>query len=103
MPDYRTLEARKARSRKVCRLLGGRIGEVVSPGLGRWEPGWQVIRVPSLELLKALEEWERTGAEAAMDRAKAKALEVLEAWKEADRLFRDAHTVGRHAAHPEAR
>ena len=98
MPEqsYETLVARRARSSRVCRLLSDRIGEVTSPGLGRWDLAWEIVRAPSSRFLEALGEWERTGEEEAMDRAKDRAMEVLSAWKDAERRYR---AVGQ----PEAR
>ena len=84
-----TMAARRARSEKVCRLLSDRIGQVTSPGLGRWDLAWEIVRGPSSCFLEALEKWERTGKEESMDRAKALALEVLDAWKEAERRYQE--------------
>lgn len=82
-----TLEARRARSAKVCRLLSERIGQVTSPGLGRWDLAWEIVRAPASRFLDALIRWEESGQEEDMDRAKTHALEVLDAWKEAERRY----------------
>lgn len=77
----------RTRTRKLCRLLAERIGEVTSPGLGRWGPTWEIVAEPSDHFMDALAEFERTGEEEAMDQAKERCLEVLAAWKEAERRF----------------
>ena len=89
-----TMEARRDRSRKVCRLLSERIAQVTSPGLGRWDPAWILVEDPSAQFLDALRTWEATGAEEAMERAKRLALDVLKAWKEAERRFIEADRPG---------
>ena len=81
-------EERKERSRKVCRILVARIGEVSCPGLGLWPQTWDFVEEATDRFLDALNSWERTGVEADMDRAKREAVAVVEAWREADRLFR---------------
>jgi len=85
---YETLKARKERSRKLCRLLVGRLSEVCSPGLGEWDPAWERVELPSERFLDALSRWEETGREEDMDQAKARSLDLLEAWKGAERRFR---------------
>ena len=89
MSDMTVVSKRRERSRKLCRLLSERIGEVTPPGLGRWDPAWERVRGPSTRFLDALGRWEASGQEDDMDRAKALALDVLEAWKQAERKYRD--------------
>lgn len=81
-------EERKERSRKLCRILVARVGEVASPGLGLWPQTWDFVEGATDRFLDALSSWERTGEEPHMDRAKREAVAVVEAWREADRLFR---------------
>ena len=88
MSKMTMVTGRRERSRTLCRIVSERIGEIASPGLGRWDPAWEIVREPSARLLEALAGWERTGDEEAMDRAKAVAVEVVQAWREAERAFR---------------
>lgn len=88
MSDLTVVTGRRERSRKLCRIVSERIGEIASPGLGRWDPAWEIVRESSVRLLDALAAWERTGEEAAMDRAKDVAVEVVQAWHAAERASR---------------
>ena len=63
---------------------------MASPGLGNWDEVWAIVEDPSDRLLTCLEDWERTGEEGDMIRAKLAAQEVLESWREAELRFQEA-------------
>ncbi|MCH8479696.1 MAG: hypothetical protein LAT56_17420 [Wenzhouxiangella sp.] len=92
---FSSLESRRARTRKLCRLLSERVGQVASPGLGRLDWVWEAVEEPSTRLLDQLAKWEATGKEEHMDRAKAETLAVLEAWKSAEREYRRQRSARR--------
>ena len=90
MSDVTTVISPQERTRKLCRILSKCVSMVASPGLGMWEPAWELVEEPSALFLDALSEFERTGDEAEMDRAKRLSLAVRDAWREADRKYREA-------------
>ena len=85
---------RRERSGELCRILSDHVRQVARPGLGRWEPAWEIVEGPSRRFLEALEAWERTGDERQMDRAKALAIQVRDAWMEAGRKHRGSVEIG---------
>jgi hypothetical protein len=87
-------EERKERSRKLCKLLVARVGEVASPGLGNWPQAWDFVEAATDRFLDALSSWEGTGEETDMDLAKREAVAAVDAWREADRLFRLSTSPG---------
>jgi len=85
-----TREERWERGNRLCRELSLRVAEAASPGLGLWDPAWIRVEGPSTRFLDLLKEWEETGDAAVKERVKRAAGEVLEAWKDADRQYREA-------------
>ena len=76
-------EDRHAWSVELCRRLTAGIAHQSPPGLGRWEPAWEIVAAPSERLLDALADWERTGAEADRRAALCAAEDVAIAWERA--------------------
>lgn len=83
------LDSRRGEGDKLCRCLVRQLSGLVSPGIGRWAPVWEIVEGPSYHLLKCLEGWEQTGDQTDLDRAKAASQEVLAAWKEAESRFQE--------------
>ena len=85
-----TREERLERTTRLCRELSRRISEAASPGLGNWAPAWEMVESVSEQFLDLIHEWEETEDSDARRRLEHSAGAVLDAWKEADRLYRQA-------------
>ncbi len=81
-------EERRERANRLCRELSRQIAMVASPGLGHWDEAWRIVEEPSRRFLDVLGEWEVSGDDDTKHRAKVAAGKVLDAWKEADALYR---------------
>ena len=88
MSDATTV--RRDRTQKLCRILSAHVSGATSEGLGNWDEAWSLVEEPSARFLDPLNEFERTGEEQHMDRAKTLAIGVRDAWREADRRYRKA-------------
>ena len=76
-------EDRHAGSVELCHRLAARIAHQSPPGLGRWDPAWEIVEAPSKRLLDALADWERSGADADQRAALRAAEAVVIAWERA--------------------
>ena len=83
-----TIATRRRRTRELCRILAKHVCAFASPGLGLWDDAWKIVEKPSVDFLDAPNEFERTGNESTMDRAKRLSLKVRDAWRDADRQYR---------------
>lgn len=90
---------RQARGRRLCELLAERVQAKVSPGIGKWEPAWQIVAEVSADFLAALAAWEAIGGEEARDLVKATYEAVLCTWDEAERLYQEHQEQGAHQEH----
>jgi hypothetical protein len=74
-------EATRARNaRTLCRKLSAEIALRAPPGLGTWEPAWEIVERPSAEFLDRLSEWVKNGHADTLDAIRKAYREVVEAW-----------------------
>jgi hypothetical protein len=79
---------RAERGRRLCRIIGERIGAFASPGLGHDDRAWEAVAGASERFLDLLDRWERSGHprdEAALEAA---GKHLIRAWHQADQDFR---------------
>ena len=76
-------DARRAWSNDLCRRLSEGMAHQSSPGLGRWEPAWEIVEAPSERLLSVLADWEHSGSIADQRAAIIAAEDVAFAWERA--------------------
>jgi len=67
----------------VARWVSERVAAVCPPGLGHWDPAWNLVEAPSNAFLDALKDWERTGSDADKRRAQETGASVIAAWRAA--------------------
>lgn len=94
-------DERRARGRRLCRIIHKRVARVASQGLGLWSEAWEIVEEPSTRFLDLLMAWEDSGSERDRDALEAAAHAVVNAWKEVDRRYREAgcpgaHEIGKH-------
>ena len=76
-------DARRAWSVNLCRRLSEGVAAQSPPGLGRWEPAWEMVEAPSERLLSMLADWEQSGSVADQRAAIIAAEDVAFAWERA--------------------
>ena len=55
------MNSRSQKASRIAWVVSERIGEVTSPGLGRWNPTWELVAEPSDRFMDTLYEWENSG------------------------------------------
>jgi hypothetical protein len=81
---------RRERAFRLCRELSRQVSYVAPPGLGHWEPAWEIVEEPSCRFLEVLDNWVQTGDDETKHGAKINAGKVLDAWREASQRYREA-------------
>lgn len=75
-----------------CAALAERLTAAIlreaPPGLGWWDPAWELVRAPSEALMQELKAIEEGGG--SRDRARQLGLDVLAAWRHAAERWRAA-------------
>lgn len=81
-------------ARKIARRVSERVRRVAPPGIGRWDPAWEIVAAPSDHFMDALTAWEREATAETEERVRRTADELVEAWREAGRRFEATQTRG---------
>ena len=76
-------EERRVWSDDLCRRLSEGIAHQSLPGMGWWEPAWEIVEAPSERLLSVLADWEQSGDVADQRAAIIAAEDVAFAWERA--------------------
>jgi len=80
---------------QVCANLSRDVERIAPPGIGGWEPAWELVADADAEFLTALLAWERAPSNEGQARVRAAYNAVLDAWREAARQFtQQASTPG---------
>lgn len=79
---------------EVCRRVTKAVGEAAPPGLGRWDPAWELVAEPSDAFLDALADYQATGSRDAEERIQRTANELVAAWREAALQYREVGSPG---------
>ena len=90
-------DERKERSRQLCRILTRYIHEKTSPGLGHWEPTWEIVEQESNTFLDMLADYEYTAHEDYFDWAKEAAWALLGRWQDAEAFYQREQRMNRKA------
>lgn len=79
---------------EVCRRVAKAVEEAVPAGLGRWGPAWDLVADPSDAFLDALADYQAAGSGEAEERVQRTANELVAAWREAGRQYREVGSPG---------
>ena len=79
---------RREKARKIAWIVSERIREVTTPGLGQWEPTWELVAEPSDRFMDALYAWEGSGLPADLEAVQREVEALLGAWRVADAKYR---------------
>ena len=66
--------------------------EVTSPGLGSWPPAFVMVSEESDVFMDMLFEWENSGLREDLEAVEQAGVDLVAAWREADRLYRASLT-----------
>ncbi|HCO13200.1 MAG TPA: hypothetical protein DIT46_03385 [Gemmatimonadetes bacterium] len=80
--------------RQVCENLGREIQAICPPGIGRWNPAWDLVASADVEFMLALFAWEDQPSEELEAQVRYWGDELMERWREAARRFEEAHRAG---------
>ena len=83
---------RTEKARRVAWIVSERIKEVTTPRLGGWNPTWELVAEPSDRFMDTLYEWENSGLPEDLEAVEQAGVDLVAAWREADRLYRDSLT-----------
>ena len=78
---------RREKARKIAWIVSERIREVTTPGLGQWQPTWELVAAPSDRFMDALYQWERSGLPDDLEAMQRQVEALLDAWRGADTKF----------------
>lgn len=85
------MNSRRAKARKIAGIVSERVAEVTTPGLGKWDPAWELVATPSDRFMDVLAAWESTGSPNDLEAVEQEAEALVGAWREADRRYHEAH------------
>ena len=88
-------QERRERGSRLCRALTKRIGEMVTPGLGRWEEAWLLVAPASDRFMDALHAWETSGAHEDREALEHASRDLVAVWQDADRRLLEVGRGGR--------
>ena len=81
------MSSRSEKGRKIAWIVTERVREVTTPGLGRWDPAWELVSGPSDCFMDALHQWETTGTPEDLENVHGSAEALVAAWRKADTKF----------------
>ncbi len=84
------MSSRQEKAHRIARIVAERIGEVTTPGLGKWAPSFVMVAEASDGFMDTLHEWEKSGED--LKAVEQAGVGLVAAWREADRLYRDSLT-----------
>ena len=84
------MRSRGEKARRIAWIVWERIGEVTSPGLGRWAPSFAVVSEQMDAFIDTLYQWEHSGLPEDLEAVQQTAESLVAAWREADRLYRES-------------
>ena len=80
------------RAQKIALIVSSRIAEVTTTGLGSWAPSFIMVSEESDEFMDMLYAWENSGLPEDLEAVEQAGVDLVAAWREADRLYRDSLT-----------
>ena len=86
------MSSRREKARRIAWIVSEDVRGVTTPGLGRWDDVWGVVAKPSDRFMDALYQWEQSGLPEDLEAVKQTGVDLVQAWREADRLYRDSLT-----------
>ena len=86
------MNSRSEKARHIAWIVWERIGEVTTPGLGRWAPSFVMVSEEMDAFIDTLYEWEHSGLPEDLEAVEQAGVDLVAAWRAADRLYRDSLT-----------
>lgn len=74
---------RRLREECVCRAVAERVRAVTPPGLGHWDPAWDIVRGPTDRFLDALDAWLEEDTRGTRDTLQMAVDSLVGAWRNA--------------------
>ena len=77
--------------RRICENMAREVEQIAPPGIGRWEPAWEIVASASAEFMIALFAWEDSPSDKSEALVRYWGDEVMARWHEAVKKFEEAH------------
>ena len=77
-------------ARQVCENMAREVQQIAPPGLGLWEPAWEIVASASAEFMIALCAWEQSPSETLEAQVRYWGDEVMAGRHEAIKKFEEA-------------
>ena len=77
-------------ARRICDNIARQVQQMAPPGIGRWEPAWEIVASASAEFMIALCAWEQSPSETLEAQVRYWGDEVMAGWHEAIKKFEEA-------------
>jgi len=78
-------------ARQVCENMAREVQQIAPPGLGLWDPAWEIVADADAEFMIALFAWEDSPSEKLEAQVRYWGDEVMARWHEAAKRFEEAH------------
>jgi hypothetical protein len=78
-------------ARRICDNITRHVQQMAPPGIGRWEPAWEIVADADAEFMIALFAWEDSPGEEREAQVRYWGDEVMARWHEAIKKFEEAH------------
>ena len=86
------MNSRSEKAQRIARVVSERIAEVTTPGLGAWAPSFVLVAEQSDAFMDLLYGWQHSGLTEDLKAVEQAGVDLVAAWREADRLYRDSLT-----------
>lgn len=71
----------------MCSEIAVYIGELVSPGIGEWDPAWEAVGPASVEFDALGRRWVREGYAGGYQEVEQAGIRLCEAWQRAEEAY----------------
>ena len=83
------MNSRREKARRIAWIVSEDIRGVTTPGLdSRWNDVRGLVTKPADCFMDALYQWEQSGLREDLEAVKQAGVDLVQAWREADRLYR---------------
>lgn len=86
------MSSQREKARRIAWIVSEDVRGVTTPGLGKWGPSFVMVSDESDVFIDSLYRWEHSGLPEDLEVVKRAGVDLVAAWREADRLYRDSLT-----------
>ena len=82
------MPSQREKAKRIASIVAERVRQVSTEGLGRWEPTWEIVAVPSDRFMDSLYHWEQSGTRDNLEAVHQSAEALVNSWRVADTKFK---------------